>query len=350
MTMRYSLRILAATAALALAAAPAHAAVTISSGATQNMSCSGHICTPTAKRAVLNVGDLENFLASGNLTVTTTGTGVQADDIEVKVLVTWSTSDRLVLDAYHSIIVDKPVSAVGLSGLTLTTDDGGANGILSFGPKGNVTFANLSSQLTINASPYALVGDIKTLASDIASNPGGDFALAANYDASADGTYNSCPVPTEFTGTFNGLGNTISNLSINGATNIGGTLVEGLFAELATDGVLENIGLVNANISTGVKFVSAGPLNGISSGTIDSAYATGRVAVGKQSTGGGLVGLSVGAIVHSHASDDVTGRNGDIGGLVGYNGGAVEDSYATGKLRAGKSVGGLVGGNGGTIS
>ena len=55
----------AALAALAVVAAsgPAHANVTISSAATQNMSCAGGTCTPTVNKAVLNASDLENYLS-----------------------------------------------------------------------------------------------------------------------------------------------------------------------------------------------------------------------------------------------------------------------------------------------
>jgi hypothetical protein len=331
------------------------------------MSCSGGICAPTDKKAVLNVGDLEGFLASGNVTVTTTGSGVQADDIEVKALLTWSTSNRLVLDAYQSIIVDKPVSVVELSGLTLTTDDGGANGILSFGPKGNVTFANLSSQLTINGSPYTLVGDIKSLASDIANNPIGDFALARNYNAKGDGTYASSPVPTPFNGTFEGLGNTISNLSVSGPSqDSDGYLVEGLCGELA-NGTLSDIGLVNATISCPVRFVGVGALTGEiydQAGTVRSSYTTGVVSgTGRTSTalsigglvgssGGGCCGRTGGTIANSYSTAAVTGRVSSVGGLVGLSAGSIIGSYATGSILAERHSygGGLVGYNGGTIS
>jgi hypothetical protein len=331
----------------ALLATSARAEVAVSAQPTQNMSCSNGVCAPTAKSAILNLGDLETLLASGNVTVTTTGAGVQAGDIHVSSALAWSSLNVLSLEAHRSIAINAAVSITGQSGLTLDT---GKKGALSFGKKGNVTFANLASQLAINGSAYRLVGDITTLASDIASNPGGDFALAASYDAGPDGTYTSCPIPTEFTGTLAGLGNTISNLSIEGATNINGGLFAGLLAELGANGVLENIGLVDANISAGPsKFVVVGPLTGTSLGTIDSAFATGMVIVGKN-VGGGLVGDSEGVILHSHASDEVTGTNGEMGGLVGTNGGTVKDSYATGKLKGGKWVGGLVGANGGTIS
>ena len=63
-----------------------------------------------------------------------------------------------------------------------------------------MTFWDLSSSLIVNGNSYTLVGDIETLASDIANNPAGFYALANDYDASVDGTYRSAPVTTTVTG------------------------------------------------------------------------------------------------------------------------------------------------------
>ncbi|MGH6890496.1 MAG: hypothetical protein ACREHF_15110, partial [Rhizomicrobium sp.] len=86
----------------ALIAPAAQAAVTVSSDATQNMACGNGVCAPTASKAVLNAGDLETLLASGNVEVTTTGEGVQARDITIKAPVTWSSGSVLTLDAQKS--------------------------------------------------------------------------------------------------------------------------------------------------------------------------------------------------------------------------------------------------------
>jgi len=132
----------------------------------------------------------------------------------------------------------------------------------------------------------------------------------------------------------------------------------GLFAEVGDKGVLENIGLINANIvaKQKVKNAGAGALAGGNSGTIMFAYATGSVTVGKKSVGGGLVGGSSGTIANSYAVVAVTGKAADIGGLVGYNFGVIENSHAAGKMTGGGSpsivgvMGGLVADNSGTIS
>jgi hypothetical protein len=330
-----------AAATVALAATAAHATVTISSAATTNMTCSGGVCAPTATKAVLNVGDLETLLASGNVTVTTTGTGVQASDIDVKATLGWSSSGALSLLANKSIAIDNPVSITGLSGLTIGT---GKSGTFSFGSKGHVTFANLSSKLSIDGVAYTLVGDVKSLA-----DSGNSIALANNYDASVDGTYKSCPISTVFTGTFTGLGNTISNLSISGGTEIDGELIEGLFVEIGPKGTVKNIGLVNAAIVAPVKYMGAGSLVGSNYGVIISSFATGMMTFGKKASGGGLVAGNYGTIENSYATDRLTGSAGDIGGLVGGNGGVILDSYASGTIATSGDIGGLAATNNGTI-
>jgi len=309
------------------------------------MTCSGGVCAPTAKSAMLNVGDLETLLASGNVTVTTTGTGVQADDINVKVALSWSSTGALSLLANKSVTVDNPVSVAGLGGLTVTT--GGKTGTFSFGKRGNVTFANLSSQLTINGTAYTLVGDIKTLASDIANIPNDNFALANNYDASGDGTYHASPIPTQFTGTFLGLGNTISNLSIASAKY--SIVALSLFAEVGVNGIVADIGLLNAHIFNGGKYSETGTLVADNSGTIISSYASGIAVGSKEGNTGGLAGINGGMLANSYANVAVSGKDGVNGGLVGSNGGKISKCHATGAVSGGSRsgfIGGLVGENG----
>ncbi|MGH6889504.1 MAG: GLUG motif-containing protein [Rhizomicrobium sp.] len=330
----------AALIVAALIAPAAQAAVTISSATTQNMSCSNDVCTPTAAKAVLNAGDLETLLASGSVEVTTTGTGVQAKDITIKAPLTWSSGSVLTLDAHKSIAVDRPISIAGLASLVLNTNDGGRKRSYIFGKNGNVSFANLSSRLTINGVSYTLVDDLKTLASDIAANPSGNFALANNYDASQGGSYS---VTTTFTGTFEGLGNVISNFAWEGTSgNIG------LFAEVGIGGNLRDIGLINANLGGYNQKAKTNPyigtLAGFNFGTVLFSYATGTVVDKRGSSAGGLVGVNEGTIRNSHAAVAVSAARdiyGSAGGLVGGSEGIIIGSYATGAV-SGYTAGGLL--------
>ncbi|MGH6878189.1 MAG: hypothetical protein ACREHV_12565 [Rhizomicrobium sp.] len=337
---------------LAFLTTAAQAEVTISSAATSNMSCSNGVCAPTAKDAVLNVDDLETLLASGNLEVATTGTGVQADDIRADAAISWSGTNALFLDAYGSISVDKPVSVLGQGGLSLATDDGGSGGTLLFGAKGNVTFANLSSALVINGAPYTPVNTLSALAGAIAANPSGAYALAESYNASRDGTYSSAPIPTTFTGNFNGLGNAISNLTIDDVTEFDSV---GLFGEIGAGGNVASVSIMSANF-TGVQDYIGG-LVGINEGTIENAFVAGALLENPNNSTwniGGLVSWNFGGtIVQSSASAKmkVTGYNG-AGGLVGASTGSIVQSYATGAVSAGEPgyAGGLVDVNDGNIT
>ncbi|HLY07357.1 MAG TPA: GLUG motif-containing protein [Rhizomicrobium sp.] len=316
----------AALTALALlaASAPVHADVVISTAATQNMSCSGGVCAPTATAAVLNVTDLENLLASGSLEVTTTGSGIQANNISAAVRLDVSTGNTLALDAYQSITFNRPVVVKGTSGLSLITNDGGSGGLLSFMPGKGHAALDLSSNLSINGAIYQLEDSLPALAAAMNANRGGAFALASSYDASQDGTYDSPPLTFEFTGTLEGLGNTISNLTIDGGQ--GGA---GLFSEIQSGVLVENLGLTNIAMTGG----SAGAFTVYNSGgTLAHDWATGSVS------GGVVGGLAVtGATIEDcFSSVSVVGvaDGGVAGGLVGYEAGAIDSSYSTGTVSA----------------
>ena len=380
---RRGIGLLAAALLLTVASSAAHAAVEISSGATANMACVSGVCTPTKKSAVLNVTQLEGLLASGNVKVTTAGS--KATDILVSANLGWASAYGLTLDAYQSITIDRAVSVNGTGGLTLTTDDGGTGGVLSFGANGHVVFLSTANSLTINGTAYTLVADTTTLANDITSNPGGNFALASDYNA----TGNSSFVTSTFNGNFEGLGDTISHLTL---TPLRTNANVGLFAEIGSSGTVANVRLTDVSMNALVG--AAGGIAGTNYGLLMGDSTTGRLAE-EEADGsvylGGLVGLNGGSIVDSHSSvvvsvDDkkegndesptgglvgfnyfgsitasfasgnvkTVGHDGD-GGLVGFNwGGSIANSYANGSSTggAGADAGGLVGENaaGGTVT
>jgi filamentous hemagglutinin family protein len=309
---------------------------------------------------------------------TSTGPG----DITIDAALTWSTTATLTLDSYHSILIDAPISVTGKGKLTLLTNKGGTGGVLSF-TDGDVTFAKLTSDLMIDGARYTLVDSIAALATDIADDPSGDFALAKNYNAKATGTYASSPIDTTFSGNFEGLGNTISNLSIDD-TNVGDNV--GLFADVndVADGTgnIDSLGMINVNVTgnsngnggtgglagTGgdffQDFVTGKVVGGISTNvgglvgaadTISDSYSTATVSGGTGgSTVGGLCGYC-GAIDNSYATGNVTGAPGgapggftDVGGVCGYCF-TIDNSYATGRVTGGfnSDDGGLVGFGGG---
>jgi hypothetical protein len=328
---------------------PAQASLAISNKATKNVTCSAGVCTATAKLAAMNVGDLTSMLASSDVTLVS---GSAAKDIEAKVPFSWASAHRLTLDAYRSIAIDKLVTVAGTGALTFTTNDGGTNGTLTFSPPGRTHFWDLNSSLVINGASYTLVGDIATLASDIAGNPSGHYALADNYDASIDGTYAHSPIPTSFSGAFQGLGNTITRLRIQ---NKSVQEDMALFSALAAPGDIENVLLTHVAV-TGGKTKSAGGLVAVNSGYLFADSVEGLIRqLGNGGSSGELAGSNLGNVSHCHSSGSVQSSSyqGAAGGLIGLNASALDQSDSSAAVTSSTVayLGGLVGqSNGGTIS
>src|SRR5580704_12316450 len=327
--MRHNLGTLAIAAALFGAASSANAALTISDGTTKNVSCVSGVCTATAATAVLNKNDLETMLASSNVQVVP---GSVATNIVVNTSVTWASAYGLTFDAYQSIAFDEPVNVNGTGALTILTNDGGSGGDYTFGPKGKVTFLSTSDSLTINGTAFTLLGSMSDVQA-INTNLGGNYALANFLNAS--GVKNWVPLGTDgmgniqnnngFLGTFEGLGHTITNLTVN----IGKHGYAGLFGY--ADGTIRDVGIVGGTVS-GSKYV--GGLAG-SGAFIAHSYSTATVGVGSASTSfvGGLVGNCRGTISDSYATGAVSGVS-LVGGLVGQNSGTISESFATGTVTA----------------
>lgn len=322
----------------------AHADLTISQGKTRHMTCSGGVCSPNAADAVLNTTDLANMLASTDVEVSDN----LQESIVVKTSFGWASTSRLTLHpTAGSVVIEKPVMVTGTGAVTVTTSDPGDLDVLTFEDKGAITFWDTASNLTVNGNSYTLVGDIGTLAADIAANPSGFYALANDYDASVDGVYASIPIETDFPGTFNGLGHVISNLTVQ--TSDGEA---GLFGNVG--GTLRDIGLTNVSISSGANSGYAGALLAVGDPvTIINCSASGKLVSGDNTSAGGLVGGNgQGTIIGSHAAVDVSSGNGSLaGGLVGDSNFEIFRSYASGKVTGGANaqVGGLIGSAGGIV-
>lgn len=302
-------------------------------------------------------------LATTNVTLATTasgafGPGVQSPgegDITIAAPISWSSPQSFALKAYHAIAIDAPITIGGAGKLQLTAATDPASfgePLLSIGTGASVQFSGepgSGQALSINGQAYSLlysIFDLQAINLDLA----GSFALAKPIDASGI-TFTDAPAASEgrmFSGRFEGLGNTITNLVIDAPARN----AIGLFG--TSFGTISDIGLIDSSIrgQSGV-----GSLVGFAyeSGGIRRSYATGTV------TGvndiGGLVGFGGAPILLSHATGDVTGTGSRIGGLVGSTtlyglagfDGRIADSYATGKVAGGGQVGGLVGSAGGPI-
>lgn len=336
MTSRY----LPVSAIFAAVAFPASAAVDISSAPTSHMSCASGVCTPTAKKAVLNVDDLRAMLASGNVVV---NTGAGAVTLEVTAPFSWAGTHTLTLNADYNVSVKAQIVVQGAGGFAVNANQGHTDGEFRFFPGGKIDFWDMSASLVVAGDSFTLVDSVPALAAAIASNKPGKFALARDYDAGPDGTYNGHAVSAPFEGTFDGLGHAISNISIAGSVSS-----VGFFADL-DNCRLNNLTLKNVDIAGG-EDTNVGALAGSTAGCIiTNAHSSGHVSAGSHSEAGGLSGGD-GAFYRSDSSATVTaGQRSSAGGLVGAGGG-IHFSHATGSVTVGSgSAGGGLSGAGAVI-
>ncbi|WP_026807867.1 beta strand repeat-containing protein [Aliarcobacter lanthieri] len=172
------------------------------------------------------------------------------------------------------------------------------------------TITNWTQLQNINNSKILTSGYYFNLLNNI------DSSTAGYMGNSGEGWIPIGDVNSQFRGTFDGQGNTISNLYINRLNSIG------LFGESGSVSTIRNIGLKDVNIR-GQMFVGA--LVGTNDGTITNSYASGAVN-GVFSHVGGLVGENYGTISNSYASVSVGGTS-SLGGLVGFNYQTITNSF-----------------------
>ena len=134
------------------------------------------------------------------------------------------------------------------------------------------------------------MSDVENINSNNSAVMGGNYALANSINASSVAGWTPIGVNASgtvlnsgngFTGVFEGLGNTISNLNVSTSTQY-----SGLFGY--EGGTLRDVGLTGGAV-TGSNFAYVGALAGYeSAGTITAAFSGSSVSNGKYE--GGLVG------------------------------------------------------------
>ncbi|KVL19795.1 two-partner secretion domain-containing protein [Burkholderia sp. MSMB1826] len=261
-----------------------------------------------------------------------------------------------------------------------------------------VTLSGANASFSANGQAYRVIHDVDQLRA-VDTNLNGRYVLGNAIKGS--GAFRSIGGDAAFTGTFDGLGNTISGLSVyndgpfvglfagnfgtianltldsvsaRGTANYGiGPVMVGSLVGANIQGTLSNVHARNVVVTSGGSAANiAGGLVGTNlSGTIDRASVSGRVEGNRYTTAlGGLVGenitspdsrLGTATIARSRADASVSiqaagtspdnGQNG-FGGLVGFNSGDIRDSSSHGAVSVatvGATVGGLVGRNTGTV-
>ncbi|MBP5076927.1 filamentous hemagglutinin N-terminal domain-containing protein [Pseudomonas chlororaphis] len=221
----------------------------------------------------------------------------------------------------------------------------------------SVTLSGTDARFSANGEAYQVVQNLKQLR-DIENNMNGRYVLGNKI--TGQGSFKTLGEGSTFTGALDGLGNTISDLSIYGSSAF-----VGLFS--ANLGQLSNLNLERISANGSSSSYGIGTLTGLNMGSIRNVKAKEiRVAGGSYFNSlGGLVGLNLnGEIANSSASGLVIGNRYTLamGGLVGENASnpngvaKITNSHADVSLsgqmvsRDSKGVGGLVGSNRGIIA
>jgi hypothetical protein len=246
---------------------------------------------------------------------------------------------------------------------------------------GNLTWtaAPYSGQVT-QVTGYKLVNSLADLES-ISLDLAGNYALGKDVDISAP----SCCSPdvyvpigkraAPFTGQFDGMGHTLSNLNVQQGVSDSADPVYpqdtgGLFGEVGASGVVRNVSVIGFVKLAGLSTSSFGIAAGVNYGQLVRVRTSGRLSEESplESTftaSGGLVGSNYGAIIRSSSDAATLSEGVAVGGLVGNNlfGGVILQSYAaespsvtaasglstTSSIGHGFGAGGLVGHNDGRI-
>jgi filamentous hemagglutinin family protein len=318
----------------------------------------------------IGAATLEANLGSNNITLqTANSSGNDKGDINVNAAVNWS-ANKLTLSAYRNINLNANLNGSGTAKLALEYGQGAvaAGNAASYKFNGGKIYLaagdNFSTKLGSNGAVinYKVITSLgaagSTTGTDlqgISGNLAGNYVLGADIDASGTSSWNSgagfAPIgynantdsSANFTGIFDGLGHTISGLTINRPLQND----VGLFSAIGASSIVRNVGLVGGSI-TGNDYTGA--LAGDNySGTTSYVYATGNVKGGNGV--GGLIGYVGGSdgnstISNAYASGNVSGLN-NVGGLVGNIDGTspttITNVHATGDVSGTERVGGLIG-------
>ncbi|MBX9847519.1 MAG: S8 family serine peptidase [Xanthobacteraceae bacterium] len=322
-----------------------------------------------AGTGVITVASIQNALLFGDVVVTTNNAvGSEAGDLTVAAPITWANDNNLWLAAYRNINVNANITNTSLTVgsandkhmINLVADSTGTGvGTVIFGPGAVITTrgeVNIAFNPTGPGPKYSapienyslnvnLIGigaklhqymkvntpsDVQAMTNNLSA----DYLLGRDIDM---GSFGSGFVPigngSAYTGSFEGLGNTISNLTIT--SNLANV---GLFSQLSSTAEVSNVFLDSFIVTaTSTGGANVGVLAGQNAGSVrglDVSSST-VTAQSPNSSLGGLVGRNSGTIEYSEAFGVVLtlpsgGGSWSAGGIVGVNelGGSISKTSA----------------------
>lgn len=278
----------------------------------------GNDMTGATLGANLNANNVTILSSSGG-----TGTG---GNVNINEAVSWNGAKKLTLSAFKNININSAINVPTGGSVSLVYGTGDATGNYNFGSfglnntafTGAINFAGTGAGLfttqlgTGSVVSYAVISNPSTYVAASNATGGitsasGNFALGQNYNF--DRSFTAAPITGTFSGKFEGLGHTVSNLTGTGAI--------GLFSN--SSGLIRDVGV---NMSTNSAATGTGGLVNTNSGTILNSFAN----------------ASINSVVaNGYAS------YGTLGGLVGTNSGPISNSFSTGSINGASVLGGLIG-------
>ena len=196
----------------------------------------------------------------------------------------------------------------------------------------NVGVSNVSSDVV--PSGYTAIYTADDL-NNVRNNLSGKYILMADIDLSSIENWE--PIGNNsnaFTGTFDGNGHVIKNMTINRAN----TTYVGLFG-YTDNATIKNMGLENVNVS-GSNYT--GGLAGYGKSTIENCYVSGSIS-GSMYTGG-LVGIGGISISNCYVTGSVKGTMA-TGGIAGHGQGNITKCYVESSVSGTLYTGGISGYN-----
>lgn len=280
----------------------------------------GNIYT-TAASASVNVGDIENALQTGNVLIA-------ANNIVVNTSITWSTSQVLTIGTSSggSLEINDSILSSGASaGIVIRP----VSYKLKVSTGAEIILSGASSTLSIGGTNYTLIRSIADLATVTAT---GNYALSKPLSFSAT-ALTASPINKDFTGTFDGLGNTLNGMNISVPVDSW----TGLFMGLSNNSIVRNLGITNAKLtlpssgSYAIAGVLAGNVPTATTGTVEisnvwtSGFIYGGTATITSIALGGLVGNArAGTLNISQSwssvnidSSSISSTNATAGGILG---------------------------------
>ena len=379
--------------------------VTIQNGTSITTSCVMGGCTATGTSSVLTVANLLAALATSNVEVNTGSGGAQTGNITVADTISWSSANRLTLDAYKDIIINSGVTisntySGSLTGATLpvllalradasginnggsvtnngTIDFSGSTGAISIftdnASYGGTGFVNNGSVLT-NASwaaptnysvsnqltSYQLVNnftDVNNIYNDLFNGFTYTYALGKNIDAAGAGLTSGGSLGG-FLGILDGQYCALSGGGYCGISNVNMTVdpswITGIGLFGSNSGSIRNLSLnmnITQNYTNNALQIGLGILSGTNAGTIANVTTSGSITLVDAGTGntsfriGGITGVnySAGVITNSSSSTGitVTDQGSVTVGHIYQAGGLVGNMYGAASITNSSATGNL---------